>query len=229
MSPPEVLPAAAGATPLDLARAGSAEPCTTRLRKLDPMRAHGAWVLLCASVGAGALVATQDANQRALLVGTGVVGGYLLTSAIFVGIRRRLRQAALGAGLTLLAPIGALWLDPSRAFLVPAAIAAMLSIVALGAVRWRGFLSRSAIFTGTGALVLAAPVAAVGGGATPMQAAVLYGLLWPCFTWRTLRVASSLKNGGRWNGKELRSRGLREAGWAAAWALLVSATARFVA
>ena len=41
----------------------------------DPLRFHGAWVYLCVAVAAGAMLGRGYGVERAMLVGTGFVGG----------------------------------------------------------------------------------------------------------------------------------------------------------
>ena len=89
------------------------EPVATRgtvaeLRHVDPMRAHGAWIYLFASITAGALVGTGHAIELPMLVGTGFAGAYLVTAAISVGVRRRMRQLVFGGTLMVGAPPAAL-------------------------------------------------------------------------------------------------------------------------
>ena len=74
------------------------------------MRAHGAWVYLFASVAAGALVGAERGVERAMLVGTGFAGAFLVTAALVTGGRRKGRQVLVGSALAVLTPLAALWL-----------------------------------------------------------------------------------------------------------------------
>jgi len=188
----------------------------------DPMRAHGAWVDLFAAIGGGALVGAERGVEPALLVGTGFAGAFLVVAAVSVGVKRRLRQTLVGAGLALLAPLLALWLGAEPGFLVVMGCAAVVGAAAITLERSVGLLSRSTLIVGIAALALAAPASAVAGGAGAVRAALLFGLLWPVFAWRSLRVAATLPVGHPWNREELRARGLREAAIAALWTLFVA-------
>jgi len=188
----------------------------------DPTRAHGAWVYLFASVGAGALVGSGPGVERALCVGTGFAGAFLCTAALAVGASKKRRQLLLGVAVALGAPLIALWLGARPVFLVVAAGALLPAVVSVPLAEKFGFLSGAPLTTGIAALVMAAPAAALAGGASATQAIALFVLLWPFFAWRSLRVAAALKAGGTWNREELRARGLREAGIAAIWTLVVA-------
>jgi len=188
----------------------------------DPLRAHGAWVYLFVSVGAGALLGAGRGVEPALLVGTGFAGGFLCAAALVVGARRRRRQLLVGCATAFLAPLAALALGAEPAFLVLTAGAALPAVGAVLLASRFGFLSRAAVVTGIAALVLAAPAAAVSGGASASRAAVLFLLLWPFYCWRSMRLAEPLEAGARWDRDELRARGLREAGIAALWTLAVA-------
>jgi hypothetical protein len=192
------------------------------------VRAHGAWIYLFASVGAGALVGADQGVERAMLAGTGFVGAFLVTAALVTGARRKRRQMLVGLSLAVLAPLAALGLDADREFLPVATLAAVpaMSAIILGKV-W-GFLSRTTMVVGIAALVMAAPAAAVAGGATLPRSAVLFGLLWVFFCWRTLNVAASLEAGNEWDRRQLRARGLREAAIAAVWTLTVAVFVRIL-
>ena len=128
----------------------------------------------------------------------------------------------------LLMPVGAWLLGGSNAFFGVLGSAAVLSLGALATAHRKGFLATSSVILGTAALALAAPAAALSAGAQGLAAAVLYGLPWPFFCWRTLRVASDLRAdrppGERPN---VRQRGLREAAVAAAWALMAVIFVRY--
>ena len=188
----------------------------------DPVRAHGAWIYLFASVAAGAMVGSHHGVEPAMLVGTGFVGAYLVAAAISFGARRKGRQLLIGASLVVLAPLTALWLDAEPIFLIVAAWAVLPAVTAVALEKTLGFLSRGALVMGIAALTLAAPVVAVAGGASGGRGLLLFGLLWPFFSWRTLGVAAPLAAGATWNRKELRSRGLSEAAIAAVWTFAVA-------
>lgn len=192
----------------------------------DPVRAHGAWIYLIASVGAGALVGVRRGVEPALLVGTGFAGGFLLVAALSTGGRGKVRQLVVGTGLVLLAPTAALWLGAERAFLAVASLALAPAIGAVTLARTRGSLSTSAIAVGIAALTLAAPAAAMAGGVPPVRAGLLFVLLWSFYAWRSTLVAAPLVAGGAWDREELRARGLREAGLAALWTLAVAVVLR---
>lgn len=66
----------------------------------DPLRSHGAWIVLVPAVGAGALCGSErGVVLTGLFIGTVFAGGFLATGAWVVGLRRKLRQAAAGAVL----------------------------------------------------------------------------------------------------------------------------------
>jgi hypothetical protein len=186
------------------------------------MRAHGAWVYLFACVAAGALVDAGSRVEPAMLVGTGVIGAFLLTAAVSVGVRRKKRQLLTGASLVAIAPLMALCMDAKPVFLVVAALAVLPAGGAVVLQKKLGFLSRSALTVGIAAIALAAPIVAVAGGSSVQRGALLFVLLWLFFSWRTLRIAMPLAAGTPWHRAELRSFGLREAGIAAVWILTVT-------
>ena len=97
----------------------------------DPIRAHGAWVYLFTSVGAGAMVGAQRGVETAMLVGTGFAGGLLGAAAVAVGLRGKARQLAIAGAAFLPGPLVALWLGAERGFLLVSACAA---VAAFGAV-----------------------------------------------------------------------------------------------
>lgn len=190
--------------------------------RFDPRQARGAWIFLCASVGLGAWLGSGQGVERALLAGTGFVGAFMAVSAVGVGVRRRQRQALVGASLAVCMPLTALLLDRDPRFLIPAGGAAFLAIATLYRASQQGFLAADTIVLGTATLTLAAPVSAFAGGAGMFESLVVYGLLWPFCSWRTIRVAADLPAQGPWDPGALRARGLREAAFTAAWALLVA-------
>jgi hypothetical protein len=187
----------------------------------DPLRAHGAWIYLFAAVGAGALVGDDHPVEPALLVGTGFAGVFLMAAALSVGGRRKIRQFLVGASLAILCPLAAFWLHAEPVFLLVAALALVPAAACIVAERKLGFLSKTALITGVAALAMAAPVVASAGGVSWPRTIALFGLLATFFCWRTLRVAAPLQGGGAWNRHQLRTRGLREAAFAAVWTLAV--------
>lgn len=189
-------------------------------RRLDPVRVHGAWVYLCVGIAAGALLESGHGVEPAMLVGTGFAGGFLLAGALFVGWRRRQRQLAVGAGLAVLMPLAAWLLTGSASMFWPIFAAGLLSIGGLAAARRYGFLAMPSVVLGTATLAAAAPSAALAGGADVPQAAALFGLLWPFYCWRTLRVAADMGTSHQPDRRrDLRQRGLREAAGTAIWAI----------
>jgi hypothetical protein len=196
------------------------------LRQVDPMRAHGAWIYLFASIASGALVGTRHAVEIAMLVGTGFAGAYLVAAAIAAGVRRKMRQLLLGGSLVVLAPPSALWLGAEPGFLVIAGCAVVPAVAAVVLAKRVGFIARSFLLVGIAAVVMAAPLTAVAGGASVQRAALLFGLLWSFFSWRTLLVAASLNDRAVWDGQQLKAQGLREAAIAAVWTLTVTVVLR---
>lgn len=188
----------------------------------DPLRAHGAWIYLFASIGAGALVGAAYRVEPAMLAGTGFAGAFLVIAAIDVGPQRKLRQVLLGASLAIVAPLVALWLGAEPVFLNVAALTVLPVVSVVVLARTCGTLSPATLGVGVMTLTLSAPVAAMAGGSSALRAAVLFGLLWPFFSWRTLRVNASLPKGTAWNRAFLRAQGLREALIAAVWTLTVA-------
>lgn len=205
-----------------VAIAGSA----AELRQVNPMRAHGAWIYLFASIASGALVGTQHAVELPMLVGTGFAGAFLVAAAISAGVQQRARQLLLGGSLVALAPLNALWLGAEPGFLVVAACAAVPAIAAIALAKRVGCLARSYLLVGVAAVAMAAPVTAVAGGASFQRAAVLFGLLWAFFSWRTLLVAATVNDQEPWDGQQMKARGLREAAIGAVWTLAVTIVLR---
>jgi hypothetical protein len=188
---------------------------------LNPMRAHGAWVFLFASVAAGALLSDSYGVERAMLAGTGCAGAFLVASALSFHMWKKGRQMLVGICLAVLTPLGALWLDPDPRFIWVATIALPLTAATVIASRYRGLLSTGAILTGVASLVMAAPVTAIAGGASDGKALAVFALLWPFYSWRTMRIAAPLAT-QPWNRQALKSQGLKEAAVAAGWALAVT-------
>ena len=192
----------------------------------DPARAHGAWVYLCCAVAAGALAGTGGRIEPALLVGTGFAGCFLAGGALAHGPRRHGRRLVGGLSLAALSGALALLLGAPSLFVLVAAGALVPSAAAIVLAREFGSLARPTLLFGVGALAMAAPAAAVAGGAGARESAVLLLLLWPFYAWRSLEVARPLSNGAPWNVAALRRRGLREAGLAALWTLAAVAALR---
>ena len=157
-----------------------------------------------------------------MLVGTGFAGAYLCTAALAVGVRRKQRQFVVGAATALGAPLIALWLGAELAFLLATVCAVPAAAGAVAFASRFGFLSRVALTTGIAALTMAAPAAALSGGAGAQRAALLFLFLWPFYCWRSLRLVTSLETTSRWNRDELRARGLREAAVTALWTTAVA-------
>jgi len=194
----------------------------------DPMRAHGAWVYLFVSIAGGAMIGAARGVEPAMLVGTGFAGGFLGTAAVVVGARRRIRQFLVGWGVALMAPLVALYLGAEREFLAVTAIAGIAALTAVALARWRGFMSHAALIAGVATLALAAPASAVAGGAGAVRAAALFGLLWPFYSWRSLRVSAWMETRGEPIPGEVRARGLHEAAIAGVWTLAVVILLRVV-
>ena len=194
----------------------------------DPMRAHGAWIYLFASIAAGALLGADRGVEPAMLVGTAYAGGYLVFAAADVGLRGKLRQIMVGACLAIACGVLALISKAEPAFLIAAALAALPALAAVALAKAKGVLSPATLVVGIAALTMSAPVTAVAGGMSLPRAAVLFVLLWTFFSWRTLNVAASLTKDSDWEREVLRARGLREAAIAALWTLVVATTTRIV-
>ena len=111
----------------------------------DPLKAHGAWVYLFASVGAGALVGSEQGVEVPMLVGTAFAGGFLVAAAVAAGLKRKGRQVLVGLALIVLSPLVALWLGADRGFLAVAACASVPAVLALVLEKTRGFLYASAM------------------------------------------------------------------------------------
>ncbi len=187
------------------------------------MRAHGAWVYLFCSIGAGALVGSGRGVEPALLVGTGFAGAFLVFAAFTTAGAFRPRKVAAGSLLAVSAPLLALWwprVETDFLFVLGLSLLPALGTILLE--QSRGMLARTTQLMGVATLTMAAPTSGLAGGATPADAALLFGLLWPFFAWRCLHVMASLRGQHPWNREELRRRGLREAAFAALWTLGVS-------
>ncbi|MCA9259420.1 MAG: hypothetical protein KDA61_09485 [Planctomycetales bacterium] len=188
----------------------------------NPLRAHGAWVYLFASIASGALVGVERGVEPAMLAGTAYAGAFLLVAALDSGMHGKLKRAILGAAVALGSAALALTWGASPDFFYVAAIATLPAAAAVALAKWRGVLSTATLLSGIATLTLSAPVAAIAGGADYLQSAALFALLFPFFSWRAARIAVPLRHGKGWNRDALRARGLREAAIAACWSLLVT-------
>lgn len=188
----------------------------------DPLKFHGAWIVLFAAVGAGALAGAGRSVELGLLVGTSFAGGFLCAAALTSPSRRRARNLAVGSLLAAASLAGALALRADTRFLWIIAAAALTALVASLAALRLGFLSRTALVTGLAALTLAAPAAALAGGVGLRWCALLFFALWPFYCWRSLMIAERMRGSVTWDRAVLRKRGLREAAYTALWTLGVS-------
>lgn len=191
-------------------------------RHLDPRQFHGAWIFLCESTAAGALIGESHGVERAMLVGTACSGAFLVFAAVATGMSGKTRQWQMGTCLAIGLSLIALLLQSDARFLCIAGMAAILASVTIVLAKYRGFLSPIVLAMGVGALALTAPASAVAGGANPMRAALLLAMLWALFYWRSLRVASLVADGLPWNTALLRQRGLREAALTAMGTLFIA-------
>jgi len=205
------------------------------LPRSDVRRAHGAWVDLVVAVGAGAACAGGPGAVPALAAGTGVAGAFLVLGAAFgrgAEIGRALREPAsrrviaLGALVAAAGTLAALVLGAPPEFLAWQLGAAPLAGVALLAARRLGRLSAPALLFGCAAIAVAAPAAAIAGGASTRHAVGLLLALAPFFGWRALALGRRIGHGEALRGPGLRAAGLREARLAAGFALLVTAALR---
>lgn len=184
----------------------------------DPLRSHGAWIVLVLAVGAGALCGSERGVVTGLFIGTVFAGGFLATGAWVVGLRRKLRQAAAGAVLAGTCLSLALVARDDWTFLGVVGLAALCAVAAAwSSARW-GFLSTPALAFGLAALSLAAPAAALTEPADAARAAALFCALWPFSVWRSVRIATPLRSGALWDRRKLRALGLRESALHALWA-----------
>ena len=190
--------------------------------RLDPKRFHGAWIFLCESIGAGSLVGARHGVEPALLAGTACAGAFLVIAAISAGVRGRARQLLIGGALVVAAPILALMIGADSRFMMIAGAAIFPAGATVILARRHGFLSPIVLATGVAALAMAAPIAAMAGGASPSRATILFLILWSLFYWRSLIVASLAAGSLPWNADLLRTRGLREAALTASCSLVVA-------
>lgn len=185
----------------------------------DPMRAHGAWIYLFSSIGAGALVGADHGVEPAMMAGTAFAGAFLVVAAVDAGLRGKLRQVLLGSSIAVVASLLAIGWGAEPNFLILATVAALPALSAMVLAKTKGVLSPVTLTAGVAALTMAAPVAATAGGSSTFRAATLLILLCPFFCWRAMRVSTSLAKEVGWNRVSLRARGLREAAIAAIWTL----------
>ena len=194
----------------------------------NPLRAHGAWIYLFAAIGAGAVVGADNGIEPPLLVGTGYVGVYRAMAAVSVGIEQRRQQFTSGVGLAVGSSLLATWLGADVRFLLPELLAIFPATATLLLEERVGYLARSTLVSGVSALVLAAPSVALAGGVSVQQAALLCGMLWFVFCWRTLRIAAPLRVNTAWDREQLRRQGLFEAALAAIWSIATAIVVRSV-
>ena len=194
----------------------------------DPVHAHGAWVFLFASAGAGALASAHRGVEPGLLAATAFVGCFLVASGLLIRTRQRVRRVVGGTAVATLATVGALSLGAEPRFLFVGVLAVGACAATMVLARRFGLLSFPSILAGLGAIALAGPAAAVAGGASPTRAALLMLLTWPFFIFRTLAVLAVLAplKPGAWDRVALRARGLREAALVAIWVLAVTVSMR---
>jgi hypothetical protein len=186
----------------------------------DPARAHGAWVYLISAVLAGVLVGAKSGPLPASLVGIGFAGLFLCSSAFAVGFERGWKRFLIGGALGVAGPGLALRLGADPMFLAYGALAVFPVAASAFFASKNGFLSVQALAFGVMALALAAPSTACAGGVNTTRTLLLVGLLTPFFVWRAIAIRLRL-NTGKWKGPALRRAGLREAGYTAAWTVLV--------
>jgi hypothetical protein len=188
----------------------------------DLLRAHGVWVWLAVSVASGALWAREALLVPALLAGTAHAGAFVLVASAF-GRSGDARTCAKGAAIAVAASLLAVWLGAPRAFLALEALTLVPAAGALLAAGRFGPLSRPTLAAGALAVAMAAPVTACAGGVAPARAALLALLLAPFFAWRAQSVVVRPRTTSDGRRESLRARGLREAGFAAAWSLGIAA------
>lgn len=185
----------------------------------DLLRAHGAWILLVGSIGAGALGARPELLVPALLAGTGHVGAF---QALAAGLRPGRRALVIrGTLLALVAPALAVALGAPATFLFFAASALPAAGLCVLLARRFGALSLPVISAGCLAIAMAAPTVACAGGVEAAGAVWLPLVLTPFFAWRAYSAGRRIVGGGASTKQDLRSLGLREAGYTALWSLAV--------
>jgi len=157
----------------------------------------------------------------ALVAGAGFAGIFLAASGLALGAGRiRLRRILLGVALALATPFSAVALGANPIFLVYGLIALFPAALAGYAGERFGYHSSPALGLGIAALVVAAPASACAGGATPLRAWVLLGLLTPFFAFRAARVRRALTQTRGWTRRRLRTQGWIEAAYAVGWTTL---------
>ena len=196
--------------------------------RLDPRRFHGAWIFLCESIAAGAIVGGRYGVEPAMLVGTACAGAFLVFAAIATGVSGKARQVSLGTLLVLVSPVCALLLRADARFIHIAGVATLAAIATVVLAKRHGFLSPIVMATGVASLALVAPMTAVAGGASMARAMLLFAILWALFCWRSLQVASLVASRPSWNAELLRKRGLREAALTATCMLLAAALCKAI-
>ena len=122
--------------------------------RLDPRRFHGAWIFLCESIAAGALVGGRYGVESAMLVGTACAGAFLVFAAIATGVSGKLRQLLLGGFLVVVSPVCALLLRADARFIHIAGVATLTAITTVLLAQRHGFLSPIVLATGVAALTL---------------------------------------------------------------------------
>ena len=198
-------------------------------RAPDPLKAHGALVLLAVSIVAGTLTAVRDGPVQALAAGLGFGGVFLCASALATrSSRKRIARLLWGGTLASAAPLLALMMGANPIFLLYGLVAVFPAALSglLGA-RY-GFRSPGALAFGIAALVVAAPSSACAGGATPLRSWLLLALLAPFFAWRAGRVARLIGAGGAVTRDVLRRQGWREALYAVTWTFISVAVIHLV-
>jgi hypothetical protein len=178
-------------------------------------------VYLVISVVAGALTGLREGALRALLVGIGFAGVFLIAGGIAVRARRqRIRRIVLGGALAVAAPLGARVLGGDARFLAYGLVAIIPAGLAGYLGERLGYLSSPPLAFAVTALVVAAPSSACAGGATPLRSWLLLALLAPFFAWRTWRTREMIRGEKGWTRERLKVQGWREAGWALGWTVL---------
>lgn len=213
--------------------AASPEPSKQRRVRIashapDPLRAHGAWVYLLASILAGTLTVGGRGLAPALATGGCFLGIFVSASSVaHVGRRGAILRLSLGLLLTTAFLAAALELGADRSFFAVALLTLPPLFFAAISAQTRGFLSPSALCSGVTALAVAAPAVACAGGASRRSVAFVLMALAPFFFWRTWRLAQTLGRG--WTRPRLRRRGLLESALAVGWAILVGIAIRLLA
>ncbi len=156
--------------------------------------------------------------------------GIFLTSCVLAkrfGQRDRLRFL-LGLTLAVVAPVIAISIGANPVFFVVGSLAALPGLLGAYLAYRLGFQSLPALTFFVGALALAAPCAAVAGGASYVCAFGLLILLLPFFCWRTVEVRKSLSLGGSGGRQGLKRVGMRESAYATLWTFFVVTVAHLI-